>query len=131
MLNQAKPASASGWKSGRTLVLLLPSSNPPPCTRMAAGNGPAPSGTCRSSSNFLPPASPYATSLWSSGAPANTAAHAIPNRYFVIVGDCIARRTRKTGYVIMGKITMIQETLSEGLTFDDVLLEPARSEVLP
>ena len=26
---------------------------------------------------------------------------------------------------------MIQETLIEGLTFDDVLLEPARSEVLP
>src|SRR5215475_11437833 len=26
---------------------------------------------------------------------------------------------------------MIQETLMEGLTFDDVLLEPARSEVLP
>src|SRR5712664_1306265 len=26
---------------------------------------------------------------------------------------------------------MIQEVLTEGLTFDDVLLEPARSEVLP
>ena len=26
---------------------------------------------------------------------------------------------------------MIQDVLSEGLTFDDVLLEPARSEVLP
>src|SRR5713101_4603527 len=31
----------------------------------------------------------------------------------------------------MGRITMIQEQLPEGLTFDDVLLEPARSEVLP
>src|ERR1700724_3009026 len=27
--------------------------------------------------------------------------------------------------------TMIQDVLTEGLTFDDVLLEPARSEVLP
>ena len=26
---------------------------------------------------------------------------------------------------------MIQDVLTEGLTFDDVLLEPARSEVLP
>src|ERR1035437_4673878 len=31
----------------------------------------------------------------------------------------------------MGGITMIQDVLSEGLTFDDVLLEPARSEVVP
>jgi IMP dehydrogenase len=31
----------------------------------------------------------------------------------------------------MGEITMTQDVLSEGLTFDDVLLEPARSEVLP
>src|SRR5436305_2318171 len=28
-------------------------------------------------------------------------------------------------------ITMIQDLLPEGLTFDDVLLEPARSEVVP
>src|SRR5436305_5815854 len=28
-------------------------------------------------------------------------------------------------------ITMIQDLLPEGLTFDDVLLEPARSEILP
>ena len=34
-------------------------------------------------------------------------------------------------YVIMGKIPMIQDVLIEGLTFDDVLLEPARSEILP
>ena len=26
---------------------------------------------------------------------------------------------------------MIQDVLTEGLTFDDVLLEPARSEVVP
>ena len=26
---------------------------------------------------------------------------------------------------------MIQDVITEGLTFDDVLLEPARSEVLP
>src|SRR3984893_7550028 len=32
---------------------------------------------------------------------------------------------------IMWRITMIQEQLPEGLTFDDVLLEPARSEVVP
>src|ERR1700737_868243 len=31
----------------------------------------------------------------------------------------------------MGRITMIQEQLPEGLTFDDVLLQPARSEVIP
>src|ERR1700737_369710 len=31
----------------------------------------------------------------------------------------------------MGRITMIQEQLPEGLTFDDVLLQPARSEVVP
>src|ERR1035437_8719052 len=31
----------------------------------------------------------------------------------------------------MEGITMIQDVLSEGLTFDDVLLEPARSEVVP
>ena len=29
------------------------------------------------------------------------------------------------------KISMIQDAITEGLTFDDVLLEPARSEVLP
>src|SRR5258708_4209446 len=34
-------------------------------------------------------------------------------------------------YVIMGQLPMIQDVLTEGLTFDDVLLEPARSEVLP
>src|SRR5205807_2078474 len=28
-------------------------------------------------------------------------------------------------------ITMLQDNLPEGLTFDDVLLEPARSEVIP
>src|SRR6202163_2357513 len=31
----------------------------------------------------------------------------------------------------MRRITMIQEQLPEGLTFDDVLLQPARSEVVP
>src|SRR3989449_476999 len=31
----------------------------------------------------------------------------------------------------MGELFMIQDVLTEGLTFDDVLLEPARSEVLP
>src|SRR5215469_8605806 len=31
----------------------------------------------------------------------------------------------------MKRITMIQEQLPEGLTFDDVLLQPARSEVVP
>src|SRR5260370_38251751 len=30
-----------------------------------------------------------------------------------------------------GKNPMIQDILPEGLTFDDVLLEPARSEVVP
>src|SRR5262249_33576504 len=32
---------------------------------------------------------------------------------------------------IMVSIPMIQDVLTEGLTFDDVLLEPAHSEVLP
>src|SRR5262245_45205298 len=31
----------------------------------------------------------------------------------------------------MGKLPMIQDVLTEGLTFDDVLLEPALSEVMP
>src|SRR5471032_576554 len=31
----------------------------------------------------------------------------------------------------MGRITMIQDQLPEGLTFDDVLLQPARSAVVP
>ena len=31
----------------------------------------------------------------------------------------------------MGKSPMIQDVLREGLTFDDVLLEPALSEVMP
>ena len=34
-------------------------------------------------------------------------------------------------YAIIGKIPMIQDVITEGLTFDDILLEPARSEVLP
>ena len=41
------------------------------------------------------------------------------------------RRQECPCHVIMGRITMIQEQLPEGLTFDDVLLEPARSEVVP
>src|ERR1017187_6231625 len=77
MLNQAKPASLSGSNSGRTLVLLLPSSNPPPWIRMAAANGPGPSGTCRSSSNGWPPGRAYSTSFLSRGAAARVAAQAI------------------------------------------------------
>src|SRR5271157_4152424 len=45
--------------------------------------------------------------------------------------EAAAARRFAPPYVIMGGITMIQDVLSEGLTFDDVLLEPARSEVLP
>src|ERR1700733_15241197 len=77
MLNHANPALASGSNNGRTLVLLLPSSNPPPWTRMAAGNGPGPSGTCRSSSTGLPPGRADLTSLLSIGAPVKVAAQAI------------------------------------------------------
>src|ERR1022692_4763631 len=77
MLNQAKPASLSGSNSSRTLVLLLPSSNPPPWIRMAAANGPGPSGTCRSSSNGWPPGRAYSTSFLSRGAAARVAAQAI------------------------------------------------------
>src|ERR1039457_5943433 len=77
MLNQAKPASLSGSNSGRTLVLLLPSSNPPPWIRMAAANGPGPSGTCRSSSNGWPTGRAYSTSFLSRGAAARVAAQAI------------------------------------------------------
>src|ERR1700677_2015126 len=77
MLNHANPALASGSNNGRTLVLLLPSSNPPPWTRMAAGNGPGPSGMCRSSSTGLPPGLAYSTSFLSTGAPVRVAAEAI------------------------------------------------------
>src|ERR1700683_3115577 len=76
MLNQAKPASGRGSNNGRTLVLLLPSSNPPPWIRMAAANGPGPSGTCRSSSSALPPGRAYSTSFLSKGAAASAAAQA-------------------------------------------------------
>src|ERR1035438_4495864 len=38
-------------------------------------------------------------------------------------GYCVSRYHRR--------IPMIRDSLTEGLTFDDVLLEPARSEVLP
>src|ERR1700679_1364362 len=77
MLNHANPALASGSNKGLTLVLLLPSSKPPPWTRMAAGNGPGPSGTCRSSSTGLPPGRAYSTSFLSIGAAGTVAAQAI------------------------------------------------------
>src|ERR1035441_9353646 len=77
MLNQAKPGRLDGAHSCRTLVLLLPSSNPPPWIRMAAANGPGPSGTCRSSSNGWPPGRAYSTSFLSRGAAARVAAQAI------------------------------------------------------
>src|ERR1035441_819830 len=68
MLNHTYPAPARTSERGRTLVLRLPSSKPPPCTRMAAGNGPGPSGTCRSRSTGLPPGRVNSTSLRSTGA---------------------------------------------------------------
>src|SRR3954469_9290228 len=46
------------------LVARLPASKPPPCTRIAAGKGPGPSGTCRSSSSAWPPGLPYSTPFW-------------------------------------------------------------------
>src|SRR5262245_24851476 len=58
------------------LVARLPPSKPPPCTRIAAGNGPAPSGTCRFSSSAYPPGLPYSTPCRSTGPAASTAAHA-------------------------------------------------------
>jgi len=43
MLNHANPALAGTSNSGWTLVLFAALVDPPPCTRMAAGNGPSPS----------------------------------------------------------------------------------------
>src|SRR3954468_8914206 len=48
MLNQANPASLSGLKIYLMNFCLSPATQPPPWTRMAAGNGPEPSGTCAS-----------------------------------------------------------------------------------
>src|SRR5580658_8946313 len=84
MLNQAKPASVSGSNNGRTLVLLLTSSNPPPWIRMAAGNGPGPSGTCRSRSNGMLSGRPYSTSFLSKGAAASEAAQATARTKVVV-----------------------------------------------
>src|SRR5579871_867382 len=67
MLNQAKPALVRGSNRGRTLVLRLPSSKPPPWIRMAAGKGPGPSGTCRSRSWGWPLGRAYSTSFRSRG----------------------------------------------------------------
>src|ERR1039457_1256333 len=44
---------------------------------MAAGNGPGPSGTCRSRSTGLPPGRVYSTSFWSTAAADSVAAQAI------------------------------------------------------
>jgi IMP dehydrogenase len=38
---------------------------------------------------------------------------------------------RMRTYAIMDETPMLQDVLTEGLTFDDVLLQPARSEVVP
>src|SRR5215471_15612039 len=91
MLNQAKPASASGWQVGDMLVARLPPSNPPPCTRIAAGNGPEPSGTCRSRSSAWPPGLPYSTPVRSSGGGRIAAAAQITVRSVrgLIAADCI------------------------------------------
>src|SRR5204863_6399930 len=40
-------------------------------------------------------------------------------------------RSRFSRYALSLRIPMIPDVLPEGLTFDDVLLEPARSEVIP
>src|SRR3954471_7603674 len=91
MLNQAKPALARGPNKGRTFVLLLPSSKPPPWTRIAAGKGPGPSGTCRSSRSGLPPGFPYSTSFLSmSAADKNGAATAKRSTNFRMEGNCIS-----------------------------------------
>src|SRR5215475_10797227 len=47
-----------------------------------------------------------------------------------ITAHCTDRNPRKV-HAMMVEISMIQDVLPEGLTFDDVLLEPARSEVVP
>jgi len=58
-------------------VARLPPSKPPPCTRMAAGNGPGPSGTCTSRRSGWPPGRPYSTPFSSTGASAMTAAQIV------------------------------------------------------
>src|SRR4051812_21794075 len=88
MLNHAKPASASGWKVGAMLVPRLPPSKPPPCTRMAAGNGPGPSGTCRSRSNGWPPGLANSTPFWSAGASRRPVAQSAANITDFMDGNC-------------------------------------------
>src|SRR3954462_7884904 len=96
MLNQAMPALASTSKSGRTLVLRLPSSNPPPCTRIAAGKGPGPSGTCKSSSNGCPSGLPYSTAFCSIASAAKVIAQptAIARILLVTEKNCNSYRCR-------------------------------------
>src|ERR1039458_364392 len=45
--------------------------------------------------------------------------------------DARAQPSQFMGSTLSWKESMIQDMLPEGLTFDDVLLEPARSEVVP
>src|ERR1700680_306062 len=75
---------------------LSPATHPPPWTRMAVGNGPAPSGTCPSSVSRTRLTSAYTTSLSSAarawkdsqtiiGSPAETRPTLLNMRSFLIV----------------------------------------------
>src|SRR5687767_6232899 len=59
MENQPRPDFEKGAKRGSTPFVLSPLVQPPPCTRMTAGNGPFPSGTQASSCRLSPPARLY------------------------------------------------------------------------
>ena len=84
-----KPGVRQRLKRGDMFVARLPPSNPPPCTRIAAGNGPGPSGTCRSSSSACPPGRPYSTPFWSAGTAApRTRANNATIRLFMAL-NCI------------------------------------------
>src|SRR5215207_3404832 len=65
MENHATPSRVSGAKSGSTPFVLSPPDQPPPWTRTAAANGPAPSGRHASSFRLSPPARLYSMSGFS------------------------------------------------------------------
>src|SRR5436190_24143953 len=84
MENQVNFAAVSGANHGEmsapppTLptLALSPLLQPPPCTRIATGNGPSPSGTFASSFKLVPPACAYSTSRCRPGSMARAKTHA-------------------------------------------------------
>src|ERR1035437_4440559 len=62
MVNQVNLASVSTGKSGVMDCCFVRLVNPPPCTRIAIGKGPFPSGTFTSSFRLTPSVLAYSTS---------------------------------------------------------------------